>query len=40
LSAGIDDDGVVGDLQVVQQLEQLADMAVVLDHAAAMDVQV
>ena len=30
---GVDDDGVVGDAHVVERLQQLADMAVVLDHA-------
>ena len=29
----VEDDGVVGDAQVVEGLEQLADVAVVLDHA-------
>ena len=29
----VEDDGVVGDLQVVERLEQLADVPVVLDHA-------
>ena len=30
---GVDDDGVVGDAEVVERLEQRPDMAVVLDHA-------
>ena len=36
---GVDDDGVVGDAEVVELLEQLADMAVVLDHAVGIDAQ-
>ena len=30
---GVDDDRVVGDAQIVKRLQQLADVAVVLDHA-------
>ncbi|MCY1293428.1 hypothetical protein D9M70_426870 [compost metagenome] len=30
---GVDDDGVLGNLQVIQGLEQLADVAIVLEHA-------
>ena len=29
----VEDDGVVGDAEIVERLEQLADVAVVLDHA-------
>jgi len=29
----VEDDGVVGDADVIQRLEQFADVAVVLDHA-------
>ena len=29
----VDDDGVVGDAKIVERLQQLADVAVVLDHA-------
>ena len=36
---GEDDDGVVGDLQLVEQRQQLADVAVVLHQAAAVDVE-
>ena len=36
---GVDDDGVVGDAEVVELLEQLADMAVVLDHAVGIEAQ-
>ena len=34
---GVDDDGVVGDAEVVELLEQLADHAVMLDHAVGVD---
>ena len=33
----VDDDGVVGDVQLVEQIEQLADMAVMLDHAVRVE---
>ena len=36
---GVDDDGVVGDAEIVELLEKLADVAVVLDHAVGIDAQ-
>ena len=35
----VDDDGVVGDAEVVELLQQLADVAVVLDHAVGVDAE-
>ena len=32
LSVRVDDDGVVGDAELVEQVEQLADVLVVVDH--------
>ena len=37
--AGVHDDGVVRDAEVVELLEQLADLAVVLDHAVRIEAQ-
>jgi len=34
---GVEHDGVVGDLEVVELLQQLAHHAVMLDHAVGMD---
>jgi len=33
----VDDDGVVGDLQLIQEIEQCTDITVVLDHAVGID---
>ncbi len=36
---GVDDDGVVGDAEIVELLEKLADMPVVLDHAVGIEAE-
>ena len=36
---GVDHDGVVGDAEVVELLQELADLAVVLDHAVGIDAE-
>ena len=36
---GVNDDRVVGDAEVVELLEQLADVTVVLDHAVGIEAQ-
>ena len=36
---GVDHDGVVGDLEVVELLQELADLAVMLDHAVGIDAE-
>ena len=33
----VDDDGLVGDVQLIQQVEQLSDLAVMFDHAVGED---